>query len=114
MLKSLATGLAFSAALLAAGAVILPAAAQDLLPEGPGRETTVRVCSGCHDVDFFLGVPRSRTGWETSMIKMMNRGLNISSADYTTIAVYLSTYIGTGPRPAPVPIPAATETPPPS
>ena len=87
----------------AVGLSLRPALAQDLLPDGPGREVTVQACSGCHGVDFFVGVPRSRTDWETSIIKMMNRGLKISDSDYAIVADYLATYIGRAPRAAPAP-----------
>ena len=63
----------------------------------------MQACSGCHKVDFFVGVPRSRTDWETSIIKMMNRGLKISDDDYAIVAEYLATYIGLAPPPAPAP-----------
>ena len=104
MLANLLKALSSVALVLALALCLLPAMAQDLLPDGPGREVTVQACSGCHGVDFFVGVPRSRTDWETSIIKMMNRGLKLSDADYATVAEYLATYIGLSP-PAPRPAP---------
>ncbi len=105
MSSSLVKALSVCALAVALVAWLRPAAAQDLLPDGPGRDTTVKACSGCHGVDFFLGVPRSRTGWETAMIKMMNRGMKISDEDYQTVVVYLATYIGLAPRTEPPPMP---------
>ncbi len=78
----------------------VPVVAQDLLPDGPGRDTTLNACSGCHGVEFFIGVPRSRMAWENTMLRMMNRGMKISSQDYGVVAYYLATYIGLSPPPA--------------
>jgi len=99
MRGSLVTALAFSAAVLAAAALALPVVAQELLPEGPGRDTTLTACSGCHSVEFFIGVPRSRMAWENTMLRMMNRGMKISSEDYLVVAYYLATYVGLSPPP---------------
>ncbi len=100
MRASLVTGLSFSAAIMVAAVCIMPVAAQELLPEGPGRETTLKACSGCHGVEFFIGVPRSRNAWENTMLRMQNRGMKISSEDYLVVAYYLATYIGLSPPPA--------------
>jgi hypothetical protein len=100
MRGGLVTALAFSAAILSAAALTLPVIAQELLPEGPGRETTLNACSGCHGVEFFIGVPRPRMAWENTMLRMMNRGMKISSEDYGVVAYYLATYIGLSPPPA--------------
>ncbi len=105
MRGSLVTALSFSAAILVAAAWVLPVAAQEFLPDGPGRDTTLKACTGCHGVEFFMGVPRSRNAWENTMLRMMNRGMKITSDDYLTVAYYLATYIGTSPPPEPAPQP---------
>jgi hypothetical protein len=38
--------------------------------------------------------------WENTMLRMMNRGMKISSQDYGVVAYYLATYIGLSPPPA--------------
>ena len=94
--SALALGLVLGLALS-----LRPALAQGWLPEGPGREATELACSGCHEVGFLVGVPRSRTAWDNTMLRMMNRGMKISNEDYATVVVYLATYIGLSPPPAP-------------
>lgn len=103
MPSPLVKALCFSA-LLAAGARLLPARAQDNgLPEGPGRDTTQKVCGTCHGVEIFTGIRRSRGNWETTITNMIGFGGTISDEDFETVATYLTTYLGTTPRPAPAP-----------
>ena len=103
MSRRLITALTASALALTLALCLRPALAQGWLPEGPGRETTEIACSGCHEVGFLVGVPRSRAQWDNTMLRMINRGMMISSEDYGTVVVYLATYIGLTPPPAPVP-----------
>jgi competence protein ComEA len=103
MSSALVKALCFSA-LLAAGARLLPARAEgELLPEGPGRDTTQKVCGECHGVEVFTGIRRSRATWETTIENMIGFGATISDGDFETVATYLTTYLGPAPRPAPAP-----------
>lgn len=99
-------GLALSVAALALTAGLLsPAAAQDGLPPGPGREATVKACGGCHDIGTFSGVRRDQDAWETTITNMINFGAMISDEEFDTVLTYLSTYLGLKPPP---PAPAAS------
>ena len=84
---------------IAALAVMTPAAAQDGLPPGPGRDETAKACGGCHGVETFLGVRRTQDIWETTIQNMINFGMTISDADYDTVLTYLTVYFGPAPRP---------------
>src|SRR6185436_19858085 len=48
----------------------LAAAAWAQLPEGPGREETIRLCSRCHELDRSYSVRQDREGWQATMTKM--------------------------------------------
>lgn len=84
---------------IAALAVITPAAAQDGLPPGPGRDETAKACGGCHGVETFLSIRRTQEQWETTVENMINFGMTINDADYDTVLTYLTTYFGPAPRP---------------
>ena len=48
-----------------------------------------RVCSNCHDADRILSTRRTRTQWEEVIEKMIDRGAEGTSDDFTTAEEYL-------------------------
>jgi competence protein ComEA len=64
------------------------------LPDGPGRETLVRVCGDCHGVDVIEGQRRTRAQWREVVEDMVARGANASGDDTKTITDYLATALG--------------------
>src|SRR6476660_8845893 len=48
-----------------------------------------RVCSSCHDADRILATRRTRTQWEEVIEKMIDRGAEGTSDDFTTAEEYL-------------------------
>jgi competence protein ComEA len=77
---------ALLAALSAAGA-----AAQSRLPEGPGRELVVRLCSPCHSAEKVVGLQKSRDEWEANVVDMvMNRGAKGTEEEFYEIIEYLA------------------------
>jgi hypothetical protein len=100
--------LVLASLLLAAGVLACGAAtAQDMLPPGPGHDTTVKACGGCHDIGTFSGVRRSQDAWETTITNMINFGAMISDDDFDTVLTYLTAYLGLKPPP-PAPPPTAS------
>lgn len=67
--------------------------AQDL-PDGPGKDTTVRICTGCHGQEMFAGARKSSGDWDSTITEMTDKGLSISDDDYATVLNYLSTNLG--------------------
>jgi competence protein ComEA len=63
---------------------------QDQLPPGPGRETVLRVCSGCHSPDVVAGQSADRAGWADLVASMVGRGAAASDDDVKTIVDYLA------------------------
>lgn len=59
-------------------------------PEGPGRDTTLRVCSKCHSPNNILAMGRDRKGWTELISKMVDLGAQGSDEDFTAIADYLT------------------------
>jgi competence protein ComEA len=69
--------------------------AQQGLPDGPGKATTVRVCTGCHGAEMFSGARKSKPEWDHVVTSMTTeRGIDISDADYSTVLTYLSANLG--------------------
>jgi len=67
------------------------AAAQSRLPEGPGRELVVRLCSPCHSAEKVAGLQKSRDEWEASVVEMvMNRGAKGTEEEFYEIIEYLA------------------------
>jgi competence ComEA-like helix-hairpin-helix protein len=48
-----------------------------------------RVCSSCHDAERILQTRRTRTQWEEVIEKMIDRGAEGTSDDFTTAEEYL-------------------------
>ena len=60
------------------------------LPEGPGKEATVKVCSQCHEVARAISLHQDRAGWQATMEKMISLGATASPEDFESILNYLS------------------------
>jgi len=71
----------------------VPALADDfkLLPEGPGRDVTVRVCAQCHSPEIVAQQSMDAAGWKALVDQMANNGANATDAEFDTIAKYLAT-----------------------
>lgn len=60
------------------------------LPDGPGKDTLIRVCSDCHSPDNVIANGQSRTGWENEITKMAGFGAQGTDEDFTAILDYLA------------------------
>jgi competence ComEA-like helix-hairpin-helix protein len=83
-IRSTAAFLIVGAALLI---VVIGAQAQDQ-NDAPAAAFR-RVCSSCHDADRILATRRTRTQWEEVIEKMIDRGAEGTSGDFTTAEEYL-------------------------
>jgi competence ComEA-like helix-hairpin-helix protein len=69
--------------------------AQKGLPDGTGKATTVRVCTGCHGGEMFAGARKSKPEWEHTVTAMTTeKGIDISDTDFATVLQYLSANLG--------------------
>jgi mono/diheme cytochrome c family protein len=74
------------------GLAARPALAADfkMLPEGPGRDVAVRVCSQCHSPEIVAHQSLDPQGWKDLVNQMANNGANATDAEFDTIAKYLA------------------------
>lgn len=75
----------------------VPMWAQDDLPEGPGKATTIRICTACHGAEMWSTSHKSADEWDSTITTMTEKGLSISDADYNTVLDYLSKNLGNQP-----------------
>ena len=86
--------------LLAAGQNPPPAQSPDVLPEGPGREATLKVCSGCHNVRIVASLRLTRDGWAGVVKDMVREGAKGTDEELTQVLDYLAAnFLGEAPRP---------------
>ncbi len=86
-----------AAALLAVG---VPARAQQAdFPDGPGKETFLATCGGCHDINR-ARAGYTAEGWRTVMQMMLNFGGAGPKDQVATLTEYLIKSFPERPRPA--------------
>lgn len=88
---------------LAAGFLIIGGAralAQDPLPDAPGKEQVVAICSKCHEPQRVAALRLTREGWEEVIAKMQTLGAKASEEDFKAITDYLAeNFKGEAPKP---------------
>jgi competence protein ComEA len=70
-------------------AVATPLFAQ--LPDGPGKDTLVKVCSTCHEANRVAAFRLTRDGWAATVDDMKWRGAKGSDEEFAAIVEYLAT-----------------------
>jgi competence protein ComEA len=61
------------------------------LPDGPGKDALVRVCSTCHEANRVAAFRLTREGWESTVADMKWRGAKGTDEDFAAIIDYLAT-----------------------
>lgn len=74
--------------------------AQGRLPDAPGKDVAVRVCSQCHEPQRAASVRLTRAAWEAVLEKMVGLGMKATDEELTTILDYLAENLkGDAPKP---------------
>ena len=71
---------------------IAAAADKPKLPDGPGKETTQRVCGTCHAAELVMNRRESREGWSGVIEDMIRRGTKGTDDEFGEVADYLVTH----------------------
>jgi competence protein ComEA len=82
--------LCFLTSCAAASLALAAAADKPTLPEGPGKETTVRICGTCHGAEIALGKRLTRDGWSQIVVNMIQRGAQGSDDELADVVDYLT------------------------
>jgi competence protein ComEA len=98
---SLTLSLAIAAVVLAARQdQAAPPPSGEGLPDGPGKDTVVRVCSVCHEPRRAASVRLTRDGWADTIDEMRHRGAKGTDEDFAQILDYLaSNFLGEAAKP---------------
>jgi competence protein ComEA len=80
-----------NAILVLVAAATTTAHAQTQLPDGPGKDVTVRVCGTCHEPVRAASVRLTRDGWEELIAKMVSLGAKGSDEELSQVLDYLAT-----------------------
>jgi competence protein ComEA len=62
------------------------------LPDGPGKDVTVRSCGTCHEARRAASARLTRAGWAAVIDSMIGRGARIADGDVPIVLEYLSTH----------------------
>ena len=81
------------------------------LPDGKGKDTTKRVCSGCHSTITFASQAYAREKWSSVIDTMTAKGMDASEDEIAEILDYLTASF---PLPPDKSAPTAPANPPPS
>jgi len=80
--------------------LVLPASAGAQLPDGAGKEQTVKVCGTCHPAERGAAVRLTPEGWEEVITKMVSLGAKGTDQELQAVLDYLSTHFkGDAPKP---------------
>ncbi len=59
------------------------------LPNGPGKEETRKLCSGCHELDRSIAPRQDLAGWQQTMNKMVAFGMKATEQETSAVLEYL-------------------------
>lgn len=69
------------------------------LPEGAGREETIKICKQCHEVAQAVSVRQDRDGWSITINKMMGLGMKATRQELALVLDYLAKHYPAGEMP---------------
>ena len=60
------------------------------LPDGPGKDVTVKLCGNCHEAAQVAAHPADRSGWESIINDMIAQGFEASPEELRQVLDYLA------------------------
>jgi len=64
------------------------------VPEGPGKQILLNICTQCHNLQRIKNGRRSPEEWEEMLLAMLNEGAPVSDEQLPVIHAYLSRHFG--------------------
>lgn len=77
---------------IAGQATQTPTLSGEGLPDGPGKDVTVKACAPCHEARRAASVRLTRDGWAAVIADMQLRGARISTEELPIVLDYLATH----------------------
>ena len=71
-----------------------PVRAADEIPEGPGKEIVIKVCTACHGIIEFTSQKHTKPEWDEVVDNMAQRGARASDDEFDMIVAYLAKNFG--------------------
>ncbi len=68
-----------------------PAAAENAMPDGAGKQIILRVCTACHLPDHFVKYHHTNEEWQAIVIRMGQRAPSATKEELDTVQKYLAT-----------------------
>jgi competence protein ComEA len=70
------------------------------MPDGPGKDVTVRICGVCHEARRTASLRLTREGWDELIGEMVKRGAKATDQERETVLDYLTAnFLGEAPHP---------------
>jgi cytochrome c5 len=60
------------------------------LPDGPGKEVVLTVCTQCHDLQRVRREKLNAEGWSEILLAMLNEGAPLTDKDFAAVLRYLA------------------------
>jgi len=60
------------------------------LPDGPGKQETLKLCTQCHEIERALSPRQDHDAWQATINKMVTLGLRGSDDDLRLVVDYLA------------------------
>jgi cytochrome c oxidase cbb3-type subunit 3 len=76
------------------------AAMAQQFPDGSGKDTTLRLCSGCHNADIVFQHRQGRDEWNAEIQKMIASGAQGTPAQFNEVLTYLASNFAPSSAPA--------------
>ena len=89
---------AIASAALQAPQLLVPSG--EGMPDGPGKDVTVKACGTCHETRKAASVRLTPEGWAAVIDGMIKRGAKVSDEEFPLVMEYLTThFLGEAPQP---------------
>ncbi len=70
------------------------------MPNGPGKDVTIRTCTKCHSITNITGNHKDKDGWTATITKMVGYGATGTDDEFQAILDYVTKNYGLDTPPA--------------
>jgi competence ComEA-like helix-hairpin-helix protein len=80
--------------LIAVSLLMLSTARAQNLPDGPGKDVFMKVCSACHGLDLATDQKKTKDAWKETVDRMVGYGAEVTKEQQEAIVNYLAAHFG--------------------